>query len=110
MVYGGCMGLFSKKPETRASKALALISQAKDLLEKEKDSETEVKLREIVSQLNGTQPGEMASTLLARIVKMQASPGPPPVEAFKSFERTQMKLSLGNLSLAVMGDKTLEED
>lgn len=101
------MGLFSKKPETRASKALTLISQAKDLLEKEKDSEAEVKLREIASLLEGTPSGEFAATLLPRIAKMRASPGTPPVDAFKSFERTQMKLSLGNLAVTVMGDETL---
>ena len=103
------MGLFSKKPETRASRALALISQAKDLLEKEKDSEAKVKLREITGLLDGTPSGEIAAILLDRIAKMQA-PGPPPVDAFKSFERTQMKLSLGNLAVTVMGDKTLEKD
>jgi predicted negative regulator of RcsB-dependent stress response len=103
------MGLFSKKPETRASRALALINQAKDLLEKEKDSEAEVKLREITSLLKGTPSGEVAATLLARIAKMQAA-GPPPEDAFKSADRTLMKLSLGNLALTVMGDKTLEKD
>ena len=104
------MGLFSKKPETRASRALALISQAKDLLEREKDGEAKVKLREITSLLKGTPSGETAAILLARIAKMQAPGGPPPVDAFKSFERTQMKLSLGNLAVTVMGDKTLEKD
>jgi hypothetical protein len=103
------MGLFSKKPETRASKALALINQAKDLFEKEKDSEAEVKLREIASLLNGTPSGEIAANLVARIAKMRASQAPPPADAFKSLERTQMKLSLGNLAVTVMGDKTLEE-
>ena len=103
------MGLFSKKTETRASKALALIGQAKDLLEKEKDREAEVKLREITSLLEGTPSGDVAATLLARIVKMQ-EPSPPPADAFKSLERTQMKISLGNLKVTVMGDKALEKD
>jgi hypothetical protein len=40
---------------------------------------------------------------------MQAA-GPPPEDAFKSADRTLMKLSLGNLALTVMGDKTLEKD
>ncbi len=103
------MGLFSKKPETRASRALALISQAKDLLEKEKDREAEAKLREITSLLEGTPSGKVAATLLERIVKMQ-KPGPPPEDAFKSLERTQLKLSLRNLKDTVMADKTLEKD
>ena len=104
------MGLFSKKPETRASKALALINQAKDLLEKEKDSEAEANLREIASLLDGTPSGEVAATLLPRIAEIRASPGTPPVDAMKSFKRTQMKVSLRSLAVTVMGDKTLEED
>jgi hypothetical protein len=103
------MGLFSKKPETRASRALALISQAKDLLEKEKDGEAEVKLREITSLLKGTPSGDVAANLLERIKRMQ-EPGPFPVDEFRSAERTLMRLSLGNLTHTVMGDKTLEKD